>query len=80
MVSEFDILDICAIFGTNAALVYFTKNKFQFRIEKSMDMKENKFAITKTTKYKAFDLFAQIVSTPYLSISTFVQSFISRSE
>jgi len=53
IVSEFDILDICAVFGANAALVYFAKNKFQSRIEKSMSMKENKkLAITKTVKSK----------------------------
>jgi|GEM_PF-6142700 hypothetical protein len=54
MVNEFEILGICAIFGANAALVYFAKNKFQSRIEKSMNMKENnrKLAITKTLKSK----------------------------
>jgi len=53
VVNEFEILGICAIFGANAALVYFAKNKFQSRIEKSMNMKENKkLAITKTVKSK----------------------------
>jgi len=54
VVNEFEILGICAIFGANAALVYFAKNKFQSRIEKSMNMKENnrKLAITKTLKSK----------------------------
>ncbi|MGC2428262.1 MAG: hypothetical protein WA421_14580 [Nitrososphaeraceae archaeon] len=53
MVSEFDLLVIFTIFGANAALVYFAKNKFQSRIEKSMNIKENKkLAITKMVKSK----------------------------
>ncbi|HEY7570467.1 MAG TPA: hypothetical protein VH796_03775 [Nitrososphaeraceae archaeon] len=58
MVNEFEILGICAIFGANAAFVYFAKNKFQSQIEKSMNMKDDnnnnnkKLAITKTLKSK----------------------------
>ena len=51
MISEFDLLAIFAIFGANAAFVYFAKNKFQSQIEKSMNIRENKkLAITKMVK------------------------------
>ena len=51
MISEFDLLVIFAIFGANAALVYFAKNKFQSQIEKSMNIRENKkLAITEMVK------------------------------